>query len=829
MAMANPHDASTLVELLRLRADDDPARNAYTFLLNGEVEEGSITYGELDRRARAVAARLQALGARGERALLLYPPGLEYVAALFGCFYAGVTAVPAYPPRRSRTDTRLQGIVADCAPTLALTTRELLGEAERLCAHTPELGGLRWLATEDVAADEAERWTDLGAAGDTLAFLQYTSGSTAAPKGVMVSHGNLLHNLALIERLAGYTPQTRSVIWLPPYHDMGLIGGILQPLFTGYWAALFSPVAFIQRPARWLEAVSRYGATSSGGPNFAYELCVHAVRPEERAALDLSRWEIAFNGAEPVRAETLRAFAESFAPSGFRARAFYPCYGLAEATLMVTGSRPAELPVVRAVDPDALGEGSVVADTDPEGRYRLVGSGRSADSQRVLIVDPATLRECAPDRVGEVWVRGPSVAHGYWGRAEETAETFGAFVAGTGEGPFLRTGDLGFLEGGELFVTGRLKDLIVIRGRNHYPQDIEQTAARSHAGLRAGSSAAFSVDQGGEERLVVVQEVSRQAAAGMDVEEVADAIRRAVASEHGVQVHAVAVVKPGGVPKTTSGKVQRRACRAKFYAGDLPLVGVSVRQGAGGGGARPAAPLLTREALEAAAAEERQALMEALLAGHAARVLGVDAAAVDREQPLVALGLDSLRAMELKGALEASLGVSVPISSLLDDTRIERLAAELFHEVFLGRASTPAPVEPAEGGAPLSFAQERLWFLDVLQPGTAAYNIPLALRISGGLDAAALERAFAEVVRRHEALRTVFASVDGRPVQVVLPAGGWALAADDVAGLPAEAREAAARRIAEAEAGAPFDLAAGPLLRARLVRIAADDHLLAVV
>ncbi|HEX2094837.1 MAG TPA: condensation domain-containing protein, partial [Longimicrobiaceae bacterium] len=816
---------SSLVELLRARADDDPARCAYTFLLNGEVEEGHATYGELDRRARAVAARLQAISARGERALLLYPPGLEYIVALFGCFYAGVIAVPAYPPRRNRMDARLQSIVADCQPSLALTTGELLGEADSLCSYTPELAALRWIATEDVPLEEADGWRDPEASGDTLAFLQYTSGSTAAPKGVMVSHGNLLHNFAVIEELAGYTPATRSVIWLPPYHDMGLIGGILQPLFTGYWAALFSPVAFIQRPARWLEAVSRYRATSSGGPNFAYELCVHAIGAEERAALDLSAWELAFNGAEPVRHETLRAFTEAFAPCGFRAEAFYPCYGLAEATLMVTGSRLAEPPVVRAVDPEALGAG-VVQEADPEGRYRLVGSGRSSPSQRVLIVDPMTLRECGPDRVGEVWVSGASVARGYWGRPRETAETFGAYEAATGEGPFLRTGDLGFLEGGELFITGRLKDLIVIRGRNHYPQDIEQTALRSHEGLRAGSGAAFSVDDGGEERLVVVQEVSRQAAT-VDVEEIATAIRRAVAAEHGVQVHAVAVARPGGVPKTTSGKVQRRACRAAFLAGELPLVGVSVREETGMEAPRPVRAELTREALEAAGAGERQALLEELLVERAAQVLGVDPACVDRAQPLVALGLDSLRAMELKGALDASLGTQVPVSSLLDDTPIDRLAAELLQEVFL--AEPVVPTEPVRGHAPLSFAQERLWFLDRLQPGSAAYNVSLALRVSGALDADALGRALGEVMRRHESLRTVFASVGGRPVQVVRPAGEWALAVDDVSGLPAEEREAAARRMAEAEAGAPFDLAAGPLLRTRLLRLADDGHLLAVV
>ncbi|MET0399701.1 MAG: condensation domain-containing protein, partial [Longimicrobiaceae bacterium] len=825
--MSNPHAAASLVELLRLRAEADPDRIAYTFLQGGEVEEGHVTYGELDLRARAVAARLQALGARGTRALLLYPPGLEYIAALFGCFYAGVVAVPAYPPRRNKPDPRLQSIVADCAPTLALATRELLDESERLCAHTPELSGLRWIATEDVPSDEAEAWTDPEARGDTLAFLQYTSGSTAAPKGVMVSHGNLLHNFAVIEGFTGYTPETRSVIWLPPYHDMGLIGGILQPLFTGYWAALFSPVAFIQRPARWLEAISRYRATSSGGPNFAYELCVHSMRPEERAALDLSHWEIAFNGAEPVRSETLRAFSEAFAPSGFRARAFFACYGLAEATLMVTGSQPAELPVERAVDAEALGEG-VVLEAAPEGRYRLVGSGRSAPSQRVIIVDPATLRECAPDRVGEVWVSGPSVAQGYWGLAEATAETFGAFMAETGEGPFLRTGDLGFLDGeGELFVTGRLKDLIVIRGRNHYPQDIEATAVGSHAGLRPGGGAAFSVDEGGEERLVVVHEVARQATAGADVEEVAGAIRRAVAAEHGVQVHTVALVRPGGVPKTSSGKVQRRACRARLLAGDLPLVGQSVRAEVETAAApHPVTVGLTREGLEAAEVGERQALLEALVVERAAQVLGVDPAGVDREQPLVGLGLDSLRAMELKGALEASLGAVVPISSLLDDTRIDRLAAELLAEMFAAPAEARSRARPVVGEAPLSFAQERLWFLDRLRPGSTAYNLAGALRIRGAVDAGALRRGLEEVVRRHEVLRTVFAEAAGRPVQRVRATGSLRLPEVDLSRLEPQQRESAARRAAEAVARAPFDLETGPLFRARLLRLHAGEQLL---
>ncbi len=826
---------STLVELLRLRAGEEPDFRAYTFLLDGEQEEAHVTYGELDRRARAIAARLQATGAAGERALLLFAPGLDYIVALFACFYAGVIAVPIYPPRRNKATPRLQAIIHDCSPSLVLTTADVAAEAEGLAGLMPELAPMRWLAAETVEDAEAERWTEPEIGWDSVAFLQYTSGSTGNPKGVMVSHGNLIHNFHVIETLTGFTPEERSVIWLPPYHDMGLIGGILQPMYTRYWAALMAPVAFVQRPARWLEAITRYRATTSGGPNFAYELCVHAVSPEDRAKLDLSSWTLAFNGAEPVRSETLDAFVRVFGPRGFRRETFYPCYGLAEGTLMVTGSVRAEVPRIAAVDPDGLQRHRVAPAEDGGPAARLVGSGGDAPDQEVRVVDPDTFRECPADRVGEVWVRGPSVTLGYWGREEETAAAFEARIADTGEGPFMRTGDLGFLAGGELYITGRVKDLVIIRGRNHYPHDIEQTTARAHAALRPGGAAAFSVDHAGEERLVVVQEVTRQCT-GPDLEEIAGAVRAAVAREHELQVYAVALVKPGTVPKTSSGKIQRLLCRQTFLARQLPVLGVSVLDDAPLRGG-DAGPSISREALEAAAPAARQPLLEAYLHAQAARVLGVAAGRIDPAQPLVTLGLDSLMAGELKTAVETALGVPVALTRLLEEVGITALAAELLAALELpasaegdGVAAGTARLVVARPEAlPLSWAQERIWFLDALQPGTAAYNIPLALRVAGALDADALGRALSEVVRRHEALRTVFSSVDGRPVQVVLPAGGAPLPVDDVSGVPAEEREAAARRIAEAEAGAPFDLAAGPLLRARLLRLAADDHLLVVV
>ncbi|MBV9774683.1 MAG: amino acid adenylation domain-containing protein, partial [Gemmatimonadetes bacterium] len=826
---------STLVELLRLRASEEPDFRAYTFLVDGELEEVHVTYGELDRRARAIAARLQEMGAAGERALLLYAPGLEYVTALFGCFYAGVVAVPIYPPRRNKATPRLQSIIVDCDPSLVLTTPDLVAEAEKLAELMPELAPMRWLATEEVPDAEAERWTDSGLVWDDVAFLQYTSGSTGNPKGVMVSHGNLIHNFHVIETLTGFTPEERSVIWLPPYHDMGLIGGILQPMYTRYWAALMAPVAFVQRPARWLEAITRYRATTSGGPNFAYELCVHAISPEDRAKLDLSSWTLAFNGAEPVRAETLDAFTKTFGPLGFRRETFYPCYGLAEGTLMATGSVRPEQPRVLPVDAEALQRHLVAAPEGAESARRLVGSGQCAPDQEIRIVEPESMRECAGDGVGEVWVRGPSVTLGYWGREEETANTFGAYVAGSGDGPFMRTGDLGFLApDGELYITGRVKDLIIIRGRNHYPHDIEQTTARAHRALRPGGTAAFSVDRGGEERLVVVQEVGRQCT-GPDLEEIAGAIRAAVAREHELQVYAVALVKPGVVPKTSSGKIQRLGCRADFLRQRLPVLGVSVLDEGPVATDASAGPVISRDLLEAADPATRPGMVTEFLHAQAARVLGVAAERIDPAQPLVTLGIDSLMAAELKTTIETSLGVPVALPRLLDEVGIDALAAELLEEMRL-----PAPGEAASERTaklmfvarpdvlPLSFAQERLWFLDVLQPGSAAYNIPVALRISGSLDVAALERALGEIVRRHETLRTVFASVEGKPAQVVLPAIPWALRTDDVSTLPEEEHEAAARRLAEEEAAAPFDLAAGPLVRARLVRLGEADHLLVV-
>ncbi|MES1244335.1 MAG: amino acid adenylation domain-containing protein, partial [Acidobacteriota bacterium] len=719
-----------------------------------------------------------------------YPPGLDFVAAFFGCLYAGAVAVPAYPPRSARGQPRLRSIAADCGASAVLTT-STVASRESLVERVPELSGARWLATDDL--DESTgSWQEPHLTGTDPAFLQYTSGSTAEPKGVVVTHGNLVHNEEVIRRSFGQSESSVVVGWLPLYHDMGLIGNVLQPLWCGGEAILMSPLAFLQRPRRWLEAISRYRATTSGGPNFSYDLCLRKIKEADRQGLDLSSWRVAFSGAEPVRSATMERFAEAFAPYGFRREAFYPCYGLAEATLFVTGGDPGEPFHARPLDPEALAENRV--SVDPEGR-ELVSCGRPAadPAQRLLIVDPSDLAMgavCPPDRIGEVWISGPGVAAGYWNRPEETARSFGARLA-DGDGPFLRTGDLGFVMDGELFVAGRLKDLIILRGRNLYPQDVELTAERSHPALRPGCGAAFGVERDGEERLVVVQEV--ESAEGLEA--MAGAIRQAVAEEHEAAVDDVVLVRRNTVPKTSSGKIQRRACRALYLSGSLSPLQTPKPERQGGGA-------LSREA-----GEGRGGVFSDILMQEAARVARTSR--IDPTQPLLALGLDSLGAVELQSRLASRLGVLVPVARILEGASLAELAEEI--RTRPEAIERTASVDLA-GEHPLSAGQRALWLAERLAPESALYNLASAARIRGPLDTAALERAFAALARRHPALRTTFT---GDPQQRVHDE----LAPDFRVG-PFDRN---------AEAFRPFDLERGPLVRVRVRSISPDEHELLLV
>ena len=560
------------MELVRRRAKFQPDGIAFVYLVDGENEQIQLTYGELDRQARAIGAWLESLGLVGERALLLYPPGLEFVAAFLGCLYAGVVAVPVYPPRRNRSIFRIQSVATDANARVALTTDIVLKRVEPLIDSTPSLKDLKWLATCHIPEGIENNWQQPEIHADTLAFLQYTSGSTGTPKGVVLNHANLVHNSALIAHAFEHTRTGTGVFWLPSYHDMGLIGGILQPLYVGRPNMLMSPMSFLQKPVRWLSAITRFGGTTSGGPNFAYDLCVRNISAEQRKNLDLSSWKVAFNGAEPVRAETIRRFTEVFAPCGFRPESFYPCFGMAETTLLVSGGFVDKPPVIRWFDAaDLTTNQATHRAPGAAGARALVGCGQTLPDQKIVIADPDAMTSCGPGQIGEIWVSGPSVAQGYWGQTEATQRTFHAHLKDTGEGPFLRTGDLGFLEEGELYVTGRIKDLIILHGVNHYPQDIEHTISHCHPRLRPDTGAAFTIDSDGHERLVIVYELERRTQG--DLAEVFSAIRRAVSAEHEIQVEAIVLIKSGSIPKTSSGKIQRHACRNGYLAGSLEIVG----------------------------------------------------------------------------------------------------------------------------------------------------------------------------------------------------------------------------------------------------------------
>jgi acyl-CoA synthetase (AMP-forming)/AMP-acid ligase II len=557
----------TLIDLLHERAHSPSAQTGYTFLQDADTVVDQLTYATLHQRAMAIAATLQPLAPVGSCVLLLFQPGLEFISAFFGCLYAGMVAVPAYPPRRNQNMGRLQAMLTDAHAEIALTTLDLQTDIASRFADSRELSRLRWVAIDTLLTESAESiWHKPTINRHSLAFLQYTSGSTGTPKGVMVSHGNLLHNSELIRQSFGDTVSSSGVSWLPPHHDMGLIGGILQPLYVGAPMHLMSPMTFLQKPLRWLQAISHFGVTTSGAPNFAYDLCWRKVTPEQLESLDLSTWEVAFTGAEPVRAETLDRFAETFAPCGFRRAAFHPCYGMAETTLIISGGQRLAAPVMQSVSATALEQNRVEPGTRP-----LVSCGQPLPGQVVKIVDPQSLVPCESDQVGEIWVISPSVTQGYWNREADTEEAFQARLNGF-EPPFFRTGDLGFLHQGELFITGRLKDVIIIRGQNHYPQDIELTAEWSHRALRLGGGAAFTIEANGQEQLVLVQEVERTAINTLNLGEVAGSMSQAIAAEHGLQVEAIALIKPSSLPRTSSGKTQRRACREQFLKQELTLV-----------------------------------------------------------------------------------------------------------------------------------------------------------------------------------------------------------------------------------------------------------------
>lgn len=805
-----PFAISNLVALLQKRVQENPESSAYIFLSGEDLQQSTITYSQLDAQARVIAGLLQSVAERGERALLLYPPGLDFIAAFFGCLYAGIIAVPAYPPRLNRNALRITAIAEDSDAKLALSTAAVVGRLESLTAHTPELGKMQWLATDNLPGRFANSWRAVPIEADGLAYLQYTSGSTDTPKGVMITHANVLHNSSYIANALRHSQEDLSLSWLPHFHDLGLVHGILQPLYSGFPGYLMAPMSFLQRPLDWLRAISQFRITHSDGPNFAYELCATKISEKEKAGLDLSSWTMALNGAEPVFPETLDRFATAFTNYGFERSAFYPAYGLAEATLVVSGAKDEAQGGCCCVVADALEHHKIVfAEEDQPGARVLSSSGMFGPGMDVVIVDPESSRRCAEDEIGEIWVSGPSIAMGYWKRAEETEQTFGARLLNSDNRRFLRTGDLGFIHAGHLYITGRLKELIIIRGRNYYPQDIERTARESCPSIQLGTSAAFSISVATEERLVLVQEISRHAR--IAAEEIFASIRTAIAEEYEVQAHEIVLVKSGVVPKTSSGKIQRRLCRDGFLQGNLEIL------------SHWRAPAVQSHADEGELPRTVEDI-EKWLACKVAATLGVQQDRISADQPLSCFGLDSIRAIELALAVETKLGVSLNAATFLEDKTITELAKNSVEIISIGKGSPKSLAAQHKAEYPLSYGQQGLWFLHQLAPDCTAYNIVQAIKIRSGIDVSALKAAFQALVSRHSSLRTTFAMANGKPFQHVRKNS-------EVAFIQEDAREWSDEQLQDrlsTEAGHHFDLERGLVFRVHLFTQRQNEHILLI-
>ncbi len=840
-------DFSTLVEMLQERASRHPERMVYRFLDDEGQEIATESYGGLDLASRTIGCQLQEMGLAGERALLLFPAGLDFLSAFFGCLYGGVVAVPADLPRRVKGVVKLLTIINDCAPTVLLTSSSVYPQIQSFVAQAPAFAALRVVVVDELSGDLSERWRDPGVDGRDLAFLQYTSGSTSAPKGVMVNHSHLIHNEEAIARAFQHSDEVPEelvyVSWLPLFHDMGLIGAALQIAYVGGVGILMAPMTFLRRPLTWLETISRYRARTSGAPNFAYELCCRRVSPDQLASLDLSSWKVAYNGAEPVRAETLERFAATFESCGFQRQAMYPCYGLAEATLFVAGGTADQESVFEAVSALELRQQRITAPTAEADRRVLASCGGPHQEQQVLIVNPETLLPCPRGSVGEIWVAGDSVAGGYWGQPETTEEVFMAQPFGHDVGlsseRFLRTGDLGFLRVGEteeLFVTGRRKDLIIIRGRNHYPQDIELTAEKAHEALRPGCGASFSVDVEGEERLVVVYELGRRYLKldPVATSKIAETVRKAVSESHEVAVYDVVLVRTGSVPKTSSGKIQRFACRTAYLDREsgLPIV---LRSSEASPTVADGAPTedtgVDRQAILALDDDERLPVLKFWLRQEVARVTRLPAKDIASGDALTALGLDSLAAVDLKRRLEEQLGIPVSLTQLLRGCSLKELAKNLLDGLVGGAELPGVPrIQPGQNELcyPLSYGQGALWFLYRLTGRDAAYHVAVAAQMRALPDLGAIGRAYTALAERHPVLRSTIhgpsetfdvpwqqvhaeANIDLRKVD----SSGWS---------KAELEEQLQHDLQR-----PFDLDEGPLVRLTLFTASDTEYVVLLV
>ena len=827
----------TIIDILLWRAKNQPDRIAYTFMKDDEINEQTLTYSQLLSQVQSVAHKLQKEGLTGERAVLLYSSSLEYITTFLGCLYAGVIAVPAFPPDPTRlkvTLPKLQGVIKDSQAKAILTNKKLMTFAYLLMQYAPELKKLKWIETESISRGKKLICEPHDISGDDIAFLQYTSGSTSSPKGVMISHWNIVHNEYLMATAFGTTEDTIIGGWLPLYHNMGLIGNVLQPLYMGCQLVFTSPLTFLQKPLSWLRMISKYKINTSGGPNFAFDLCAQKATEKDKETLDLSSWTVAFVGSEPVRKSMLESFSERFASCGFEKGSLYPAYGLAEATLMVSCVGHGKETSCINLSHEAFQKGVIEETADNEGNIWQVTCGTTYLGQEMRIVNPDTLEACPENKIGELWVSGESVAKGYWKNPEATKTTFEARLSDSDK-KYMRTGDLGFMKNGELYITGRLKDLIIINGKNYYPQDIEETVAKSNPLIQPDSVAAFTIDGRATEELVIVAEVRnlekerikekgfikskllslksrlfKENDNKIVTEDILMSIQKRVFEEHNLVPHHKILIKHQTIPKTASNKIQRHACKKLFLENNLDV--------------------LDRQHVKES--QDRkidlpQTPLQEELCGIFCEVLNLDQVGINEN--FFELGGHSLLATQLISRLESGFKVKLPPSKLFEATTVAGLARVIEEAESKDRISSGdleiLPVSRDEN-IPLSFSQERLWFIDQLEPDSAGYNIPAAIRIKGDLNTQILEESFTRIVERHETLRTAFQTEDGKPIQIINEPYDFHIPIVDLRA--EEEKENKAKEIAAKEAKTSFNLSKGPLLRAKLIKLEENEHILVV-
>ncbi|WP_082152153.1 AMP-binding protein [Crocosphaera watsonii] len=626
-----------------------------------------MTYLELWNRTSLIANYLRYEVNKKSRVLLLYPQGLEFLTAFLGCLNADMIAVPAYPPKGNQKMSRLQAIIKNCQPDVILTTSSLLEKVKSKLGQIIDSNQIKCICTDQLGTISEELADNL-TIDNEIAFLEYTSGSTGNPKGVIVSHENILHNSAYIQTAFQLTEESVSVTWLPSFHDMGLIDGIIQPLYTGFLGVIMSPQAFLQKPIRWLEAISYYRATHSGGTNLGYDLCVEKVTNEQIRNLNLSCWLSAYNGSEPIQYKTLERFINKFQSCGFKSHYFYPCYGMAESTLMVSGGELEKEPICLNLDAEQLAKNIICEGNGNSTKVKeLVGCGHSWLDTDIQIVNPETETICEDNQIGEVWVSGSSIAQGYWQQSEVNTAVFSNKIDSL-NGCYLRTGDLGFIRNQELFITGRIKDLIIIWGKNYYPQDIENTVQNCHPALRKDGAAAFSLEVDNQERLVIVQEVERTYLRNLDTNEVVKAIREAVSLEYELQVYAIALIKPASIAKTSSGKIQRYACRDQYITQTLSLVGEWQQK------------LTTNELIKDSNLEITEDNIINWLLTKLTGILGLEEDELEIETSFSEYGLDSSVALTLTGELGELLEMELEPTLFWEYTNIDELTEYLWEE-----------------------------------------------------------------------------------------------------------------------------------------------------